>query len=348
MNTQWSREQTSGEQVPSTAHRFRRILGLVAMTLALLLIVSCTAYVAYVHHSLSGNIRHETMLPNPDDTTGSSGEGHQADGSPGREGTPKTAMDVLLIGSDRIQTGDVERSDVIMLAHLSGDCKKIYLVHFPRDMYVNIHGVGMARINAAYANGGAPLLVETLEDMLNIHIDHVAAITSDGFIAMTDAVGGVDVYAEEASTEYEVNIHVGWNHLDGAEASVFVRERHQLTRGDISRGRRQQSFIRALMLKALSKETLMNPVRFAKFVDAVTRNLTVDTGLSVDEIYSEALKLRNIRSGDFVFITAPITKYAFTAEGASVALVDEGRLTSLGDALRNDTMADYPAGEQIP
>jgi len=320
---------------------------LLCIAAAMLLLLSCGTYILYIHSSLR-NVQHETMLPDADHVTGQPTGTDQTVGDTPRQQSQKKSMDILLIGSDRVHVGDVERSDVIMLVHVSGDRRKVYLVHFPRDMYVNIRGVGMARINAAYANGGAPLLVETLQDMLGIHIDHAAAIASDGFIAMTDAVGGVDVYAEEASTEYQVNIHVGWNHLDGASASVFVRERHELSRGDISRGRRQQAFIKALMLKALKRETLLNPTRFARFVRAVTSNLTVDTGLTVDDIYAEALRLRNIRSSDVVFITAPISQYTFTAEGASVATVDEAQLALLGDALRHDAMGGYPASAQTP
>lgn len=341
-----------GEQQPEMGvmkrrHHARCLPLVICVVVAMLLLLSCGTYILYIHSSLR-NVQHEAMLPDADDVTGQPAATDPAVGDATGQQSQKKAVDILLMGSDRVQVGDVERSDVIMLVHVSGDRKKVYLVHFPRDMYVNIRGVGMARINAAYANGGAPLLVETLQDLLGIHIDHAAAIASDGFIAMTDAVGGVDVYAEEASTEFQVNIHVGWNHLDGASASVFVRERHELSRGDISRGRRQQAFIKALMLKALNRETLLNPTRFARFVHAVTSNLTVDAGLTVDEIYAEALKLRSVRSSDVVFITAPISRYTFTSEGASVAIVDEAQMALLGDALRSDSMATYPAGKQAP
>ena len=81
---------------------------------------------------------------------------------------------------------------------------------------------------------------------------------------------------------------------------AFVAERHQLSEGDLSRGRRQQAFIKALMLKGLSKETLTNPVTLASFIDAGTRNLTLDQDFSVADLRSEAFRMRDIRGNDIV------------------------------------------------
>lgn len=180
-------------------------------------------------------------------------------------------------------------------------------------------------------------------------IDHVAIIGFDGFQAMTDAVGGVDVYAEEASGGPGYNtVHVGMNHLDGKAALEFVRERMQLSQGDISRGRRQQAFIKALMLQSLSRATLANPLRFARLVDAGTRSLTVDNAFSVAELRSEALAMRNLRSKDIAFITAPFSGFGTSPRGASIDIVDDVRMAELSLALKNDDMGSFPLGEQIP
>ena len=129
------------------------------------------------------------------------------------------------------------------------------MIHFPRDLYVDIPGRGKDKINAAYAYGGEPLLVQTMENLLKIRIHHVAKTNFEGFKNMTDAVGGVRVYAEEASNGTgnggPVVISKGWNDLNGEQALAFVRERYTLSEGDISRGRRQLAFIKALMLKAI-------------------------------------------------------------------------------------------------
>ena len=75
----------------------------------------------------------------------------------------------------------------------------VTLVHLPRDMQVAIPGHGSDKINAAFALGGAPLLVSTVQDLLGVHIDHVAITGFEGFKAMTEALGGVDVEVEESS-----------------------------------------------------------------------------------------------------------------------------------------------------
>ena len=84
--------------------------------------------------------------------------------------------------------------------HVASDRKTVTLVHFPRDLYVTVPGHGKDKINAAFAYGGAPLLVRTLQGLVGVPIDHVALVDFEGFKNMTDAVGGVNVYAEEAST----------------------------------------------------------------------------------------------------------------------------------------------------
>jgi anionic cell wall polymer biosynthesis LytR-Cps2A-Psr (LCP) family protein len=165
----------------------------------------------------------------------------------------------------------------------------------------------------------------------------------------------VDVYAEEASSDEVYNdtftekwynaVHVGMNHLDGNSALAFVRERYQLSKGDISRGRRQQAFVKALMLKILSKETLTNPIRFAALVNAMARNLTVDNAFSVSDIYSQVLAMKDLRSEDIVFVTAPITGFGRSPQGASIDIVDEAKMAQLSIALRTDDMSGFVAGQ---
>jgi LCP family protein required for cell wall assembly len=305
-------------------------------------------YVALLDRMVTTNVKHEEMLPTP-----SVGESVPTE-SPSAE----DAQNILLIGSDGRDSVANGRSDVIILMHISSDRQKVYLVHFPRDIYVDVPGYGMDKINAAYAYGGPQLLVRTLQNLVDVSIDHVAVVGFEGFRAMTDAVGGVDVYAEEASIDevynedftqgWDIPVHVGMNHLDGAAALGFVRERYDLSQGDISRGRRQQAFVKALVLKALSKETLTNPVRLAQFVDAATRNVTVDDTLSVADIYSQALAMRNLRSSDIVFIAAPITGFGTSPQGASIDIVDDAKMAQLSRALRTDDMSSISFGQQIP
>jgi polyisoprenyl-teichoic acid--peptidoglycan teichoic acid transferase len=156
---------------------------------------------------------------------------------------------------------------------------------------------------------------------------------------MTDAVGGVDVYVAESSSQDKYTFTAGSTmHMSGDMALEFVRSRYQLSQGDISRGQRQQEFLKALMLKVLSGDTLTNPVKLANLVDAATKNLTVDQNLDIGGTQQLALSLRNIRSYDVRFITAPFSGFAKTAAGADIDVVDVAKMTAMGQAIAEDRL----------
>jgi polyisoprenyl-teichoic acid--peptidoglycan teichoic acid transferase len=309
---------------------------LVLGALMLLLFGGVAAFIGYLGYTVNDNITQAPLLPEsrPPVTA--------PDGTPVAE--TGTGTNFLVVGADT-RPGDAGRSDVIVLVHIPEDPTSIQMIHFPRDLYVDIPGRGKDKINAAYAYGGEPLLVQTMEDLLKVRIHHVAKTNFDGFQKMTDAVGGVRVYAEEASggagNGGPVVIKKGWNDLNGEQALGYVRERYTLSEGDISRGRRQLSFIKALLLKATASETVTNPVTIAKFANAATENLVVDQDLSIGQMRDYALQLRNIRSGDVVFATAPFSGFGTSPGGASIDIVDERGMADLGEALRTDTMDEY-------
>jgi len=321
--------------MPPGTHRKRRRLRIalaVVAVLALVIVGGASAYVMFLNHTVTSNVKHQALLPTP-----SVGES-----TPPKLAVAKDSQNFLVIGSDsRSVDASGGRSDVIVLVHINNDRSRVDLVHFPRDLYVSVPGHGKDKINAAYAYGGAPLLVRTVQNLVHIPIDHVAIIGFEGFKAMTDAVGGVDVFAEESSTAPTGNIVKGMNHLNGDQALAFVRERHQLSEGDISRGKRQQAFIKALMLKGLSKDVLLNPITFTGFVNAATQNLTVDDGFSMSDMRSEALQMRNLRGRDIYFTTAPFTGFGTSPIGGSIDVLDTVKIQQLSDALMHDDMASY-------
>lgn len=318
----------------------RRILA-VLLALLFLGVAGVAAFLLFLNHTVDSNVRHEALLPTPSASLGTDPEVLAAKG-----------MNVLLVGNDARPGDTASRSDVMVLAHIPEDRSKVYLIHFPRDLWMDIPGHGQAKLNAAYAYGGAPLLVQTLQDKLRIHIDHVAKTDFTGFSAMVNAVGGIRVYAEEASNGKgnggPVVINQGWNDLNGEQALYFVRERYQLSEGDISRGRRQQAFIKALLMKAISPEVITNPLKIAEFTDAATKNLVVDETMTTAFMREEALSLRNIRSKDVVFITAPYTGFGWSADGQSIDIVDEAGMADLGDAIRRSTLGDYKKSSVLP
>ncbi len=317
-----------------TRSRVKRAI-IVLSALVLLLVVGVAGFVGYLGYTVNDNVTHEALLPeNRPPVTA-------PDGSTVAETGYGTNF--LVVGADT-RPGDAGRSDVIVLVHIPADGKTVNMIHFPRDLYVDVPGHGKDKINAAYAYGREPLLVQTMENLLKIRIHHVAKTNFEGFKAMTDAVGGVRVFAEEASSSGNagpVAIRKGWNDLNGEQALAFVRERHALSEGDISRGRRQLAFIKALMLKATSPATVTNPLKIAKFTDAATQNLVLDQDLTIGQLRDYAVSLRNVRGSDVVFSTAPFTGFGTSPGGASIDIVDKKGMADLGEALRTDTMDDY-------
>ncbi|MGB3828116.1 MAG: LCP family protein, partial [Ornithinimicrobium sp.] len=264
-----------------------------------------------------------TMLPVPVERPEESGE----------------ALNYLVLGSDSRDLDEERgRSDVIVLAHISDDRSRVDLVHFPRDYFVDIPGSSAPnKINAAYSIGGAPLLVETIQPLIGVPIDSVAIVNFESFKALTDAVGGVDVEVAEASPGFPQ----GTMRMDGETGLEFVRERYALSQGDISRGQRQQAFIKAVMLKTLSSGTVTNPARLSQVVDAATKNLTVDKDLDVAEMRSLAFSMRGVRGDDINFVTAPWTGIGSDDVAGSIVVPAKDQLNVLVEHLQNDTMKDY-------
>jgi LCP family protein required for cell wall assembly len=330
---QFEETENPPARTPPKRSRLRRTLAVLLALVVLVVVGGGAAYLLFLNNTVSKNVKHQSLLPTP----GVSG----AEPAPTKKAAAKEAQNILFIGSDARAGLAGARSDVIVLMHIAGDRKTVTLVHFPRDLYVSVPGHGKDKINAAFAYGGAPLLVQTLQDLVGVPVDHVAIVDFEGFKNMTDAVGGVNVYVEEPSSNSGYTYSKGYQQMGGAEALAFVRERKDLSEGDISRGRRQQAFIKALMLKSLSKSVLTNPVNLARFVDAGTANLTVDDAFTVSKMRSEAVSLRSLRGGDIAFVTAPFTGFGTSPAGASIDIVDEPAMRTLGEALQNDAMGTY-------
>lgn len=316
--------------------RGRRLLA-VLLGLALLVLGSIAGFVFFLTTKLTDLTSDASLLP-PSQTLG-----------PDDSATPDEPLieapgeNYLLIGSDAQPGESVSRSDVIILGHVNAAKTKVYLIHFPRDLYVEIPGRGKDKINAAYAYGGGALLARTLQNLTSVKVDHAAKIDFEGFKSMTDAVGGVRVWAEEGSTESGFTVTKGWNDLNGEQALQFVRERYQLTEGDISRGRRQLAFVKALMVKSLSPEVVLNPIKLTKFITAVSDNVVVDEGMTASFMRSQALAMKGIRGGDIEFITAPFSGYGTAPNGGAIDILDEARMEQLALALQSDTVEEYLA-----
>lgn len=255
----------------------------------------------------------------------------------------------LVVGSDSLATertsGDdasqplwragAQRSDTMMLVHLDGDGHGVTVTSIPRDLWVPIPGHGEGKVNAAFSYGGPRLLVQTVEKLAHVSVDHYAAIDYAGFEGMTDAVGGVDVTVPRTVTD-SANDKVwkrGRHHLDGTEALLYVRQRHGLPRGDLDRIERQHDFLRTLLGKLRSDDTLTNPARLDAFLEAVSRSVTVDDTVNGGDLRRLALRYHDIDEQDITFHTAPIAAMG-RRDGQDVLFLDHSRAAKLFATLR--------------
>ncbi|MGB3186559.1 MAG: LCP family protein [Ornithinimicrobium sp.] len=327
-----------GEDTRRRPRRGLRIAVVALAILALLIVGIGAGYLAFLNNKVSTNLTYEPLMP--DDTEPVTTESGTVLPQPiDRPEAAGDALNYLVVGTDtRDPNAERGRSDVIVLMHISDDRERVDLIHFPRDYFVDIPGSSRPnKINAAFSFGGAPLLVETIQPLVGVPIDSLAIVDFESFKALTDAVGGVDVNVAEASPGFPE----GMMEMDGDTGLEFVRERYALSQGDISRGQRQQAFIKAVMLKALARETLTNPARLSEVVDAATQNLTVDDNLDIGQMRSLAFSMRGVRGDDINFITAPWEGIANDPVAGSIVVPATDQLNVLVEHLQNDTMESY-------
>jgi LCP family protein required for cell wall assembly len=284
--------------------------------------------------------------------------GISEDDRPTQPQAAEDSLTVLLVGSDSRSesptTGTAasgvtwspgaQRTDTIMLVHVPADRSSLHVVSLPRDTWVPVPGHGHAKINAAYSWGGPPLLVQTVEDLTDVRVDHVAIVDFTGFRALTDAVGGVDVTVPETVHDpyNDKTWRAGTHHVDGEEALLFVRQRAGLARGDLDRIERQQEFLSALSAEVVSADVLTDPFALDGLLDAVVDNLTVDDALTGSRMRDLALSMRDVRSDDISYTTAPISGPGWV-DGQSILRLDSAAAQPLFDALRHDRMEQWTA-----
>lgn len=267
----------------------------------------------------------------------------------------KEALNFLILGSD---TRDPEntsgsRTDTIIVAHLTHDRSSAQLISIPRDTWVHVprsadgrNGNTNAKINAAFAWGGIPLMVQTVESYTGVRIDHVAVVDFAGFREIVDALGGVEINVEEGFTStHSLNpdgrrrFEQGPQTMDGAAALDYARERYAFSDGDFARIRHQQQVIKAILDKASSGGVLASPGRLNSFLRATADAVAIDQTLS---IFTMATELRHLRSGNLTFGTSP-SKGTDMIGNESVVVPDTGRAKALFDAVRRDAVPEIAA-----
>lgn len=221
-------------------------------------------------------------------------------------------------------------SDTTILVHLSADRTRAYAVSIPRDSIVDrpdcgeddeLAGATDVRWNTAFATGGPACTVEQFEQTTNMRVDHFAAIDFNGFGEMVDAVDGVPVCVPEDLVDKKHGIFVPAGDpsvLTGDEALDYVRARsvgELIQQNDISRIKRQQTFIGALVRKVKSAGTLTRLDRVIAFLNAATESLETDDKLdSVGRIGKIAMQLQNVGLENIKFVTVPTEYYPSDSE----------------------------------
>lgn len=265
---------------------------------------------------------------------------------PGRVAdTPGTNW--LLVGSDSragltadqdqslAAGGDIEgkRTDTIILIHVPKSGATT-MVSIPRDSYVNIPGIGRGKINAAFAqDDGEQLLVHTVEEATGLRIDHYAEIGFGGFAGIVDALGGVNMCVPYPIDDplAGIDLQEGCQNLDGPQALGFVRSRATAL-ADLDRMNNQRAFMSALLKKATSPTTLLNPLRLWPTLAKTAGSLQVDDGDHLWNLAGLAWALR----GKMVTTTVPVGGFDVVDGWGDVLLWDREKASEFFDALAND------------
>jgi LCP family protein required for cell wall assembly len=259
-------------------------------------------------------------------------------------------MTILMLGSDNFDstrgyqgiTG--QRSDAIIVLHVDRGFKHISAISIQRDAYVPIpaagpwHG-GKTKINAALAYGGAALSVKVVQSMLGIHIDHAMVVSFRALHTATDAVGGVNVKIDKAVYDNQFHRHwaAGWNHLDGASAELYLRQRHGLPNGDFDRMKRHQQFLQALLYKTIRVGLSGDLARLDKVLSSIAQATTVDKGMPVKDLAVAAAK---IGTGGVTYGSLHLAG-GQTINGIQYQVVDPHATTALGHAITSDNFGPY-------
>ncbi|MEW1810159.1 LCP family protein [Pseudarthrobacter phenanthrenivorans] len=276
-------------------------------------------------------------------------------------------LQILVLGSDtrdgsNSQYGSAEdssgygQSDVMMLLDISADNKHVNVVSFPRDLLVDVPACTDPKtkqayparqdvmINSAMAQAGIGCAVDTVNKLTGLEVDHFMMADFNAVKELSNAVGGVEVCVSDAVHDPDsgLNLPAGTSQVQGEQALAFLRTRHAFANGgDLGRIQAQQGFLASLSRKLKSEGTLGNPQKTLTIADTITRNLTVDSGLSsIPSLLTIANRLKNIDPANINFITTPTMPAPQDPNRLTLA---EPAASTFFTALRNSPDLSQPA-----
>ncbi|WP_405582322.1 LCP family protein [Streptomyces sp. NBC_01190] len=256
-------------------------------------------------------------------------------------------------------------TDTIMLVHLSEDRRRASIVSIPRDSYVRlpdqpgrpVHaaataslitaptpiglsaGTHPAKINEAYADGGAKLTVRTVEQLTGVHIDHYLEVDFTSFMKTVDVIGGVQVCTTEPLKDSHsgLDLPAGRTTLDGAQALQYVRSRHLDGSADLGRMQRQQHFLAQVIEKITSGNTLGNPVALSRIAGTALGSVRADQGLRPTDLIALAKGMKGLSASSSEFLSVPLGDIDYQVPGiGSTVKWDNAKAGKLWAAIRAD------------
>jgi LCP family protein required for cell wall assembly len=285
-------------------------------------------------------------------------------GSDTREGLSRAEIKRLKVGGTQVAAG--KRSDTMLLVHISKKRDKAAIISIPRDTYAlipehtnsqgKVISATHSKINSAFNWGGAPLLIQTFEEMSGLRIDHYIEVNFVGFVRMVDALGGVEICTKKDIDDPKSHLVLpaGRHNLDGVDSLKYVRTRQFDGLGDLGRMKRQQEFAGAMLRKATSAGVLLNPVKMVDFINSALDSVVTDKGLSQGDLLTLGKQLRNLSASNVRTLTIPLKYYNYSKNGVSAAVLWDPVLApelferiKNDDALINKVKADPSASPSI-
>jgi len=326
----------------------RAIRIITSLSVGIVLVSSVSSFgLGQVSSSIARIDAFNSLNDRPEKT--SKAENYLLVGSDTREGLTKQQMRELRVGSTATAAGG--RSDTMLIIHLSKSRDRAYIISLPRDSLVvipehvsssdkkTIIPDRQGKLNSAFSYGGAPLLIETVERATSIKIDHYVEVSFAGFAGIVDALGGIEVCTKVDIDDPKSHLvlSAGVHTLDGIEALKYVRTRDFDGRGDIGRMQRQQQFMSAVLNKATSSGTLLNPFKVKNFINASLASVKLDSGLAPDDLLTLAKQMKNLSSGNVRTLTVPLSNPNGRVDGVgSVVIWDEVLGADLWTRVRDD------------
>jgi LCP family protein required for cell wall assembly len=241
-------------------------------------------------------------------------------------------INILLLGGDSRGTtkNELPRSDSMMIASIDPVTEQGQLFSILRDTYVKIPGQGDDRINTAITYGGPNLAMKTVSDLTGLQIQYYVYTDFEGFIALVDAIGGIDLDVEkdmkysdsEDDHQYDINLKKGFQHLDGKTALQYVRFRHDAT-SDFTRTERQRKFLQAVATKMQSTSSLLKLPKILSGIEPY-----IDTNLSMSTMLKLASLGFEVKAQGVVSKQLPPNELLQekTVRGAEVLTVNQDKL----------------------